>query len=242
MRRTAGEPVTAVSAVARWSADRTRAPCSTASGSPFVTVRPCRPVAPWPDDPPVPNKERPHRAPDTSPCRRARSDQLRVELVRGRARDTDVALHRGGTDPEPGRQRGVGSAFAAAQHQQRLRTKTPMRGEVPPRRAAPHEHPAVADLARRGPAQRPEQTSAYLVAPAAAGVTPNAAALARSTRHSSLAAGPPVSTTRPTTNPTRDPDARATDARENPRWGYRSIHGELVASAISWPPRLCGRF
>src|SRR6476661_9082454 len=54
------------------------------------------------------------------------------------------------------------------------------------RRAAPHQLPANADVARPRGAQRAEQTAAYPAAPVAASDAPNLAALARPTRRPPL--------------------------------------------------------
>src|SRR5689334_17095949 len=78
------------------------------------------------------------------------------------------------------------------------------------RRAAPHEHPADADLARPRGTQRAQQAAADPAAPDAAGVTPNAAALARPTRRPPL--DQPAPTIRPTTRRTADPGTGAADS------------------------------
>jgi hypothetical protein len=83
------------------------------------------------------------------------------------------------------------------------------------RGAAPHEHPASADLARPRRAQRTEQAAARPTAQDAACLTPNAAALARPTRRPTLDL--PAPTTRPTTHRTANPGPRAADGpRESP--------------------------
>ena len=83
------------------------------------------------------------------------------------------------------------------------------------RRAAPHQPPPDADLARPRRAQRAEQAAARPAAPAAAGVAPNAAALARPARRPPLDL--PAPTTRPTTHRTADPGPGAADGpRESP--------------------------
>jgi hypothetical protein len=89
--------------------------------------------------------------------------------------------------------------------------------------AAPHERRAGADLAGPRPAQRAEQTAACLSAPAAAGVTPNPAALARSTRRPPLDL--PAPTTRPTTHRTGDPRPRAADGPREPPLGLQANPG-----------------
>ena len=83
------------------------------------------------------------------------------------------------------------------------------------RGAAPHERPASADLARPCRAQRAEQAATRPTAPDAAGVTPNAAALARPTRCPTLDLPTPIA--RPSRHHSADPGPRATDgARESP--------------------------
>src|SRR5689334_13787910 len=83
------------------------------------------------------------------------------------------------------------------------------------RGAAPHERPASAHLARPRHAQRAEHAAACLIAPAAAGVSPIPAALARSTRRPPLDLSAP--TTRPTIHRTTDPDPGVADGpRESP--------------------------
>ena len=83
------------------------------------------------------------------------------------------------------------------------------------RGAQPHQHPASPDLARPGSAQRTEQAAASPAAPAAAGVTPNPAALARPTHHPPLDL--PAPTTRSTTHRTTDPSpGTAHGPRESP--------------------------
>ena len=83
------------------------------------------------------------------------------------------------------------------------------------RRAAPHQPPASADLARPRRAQRTEQAAARPAAPAAAGDAPNPAALARPARRPPLDL--PAPTTRPTTHPAADPGPGAADGpRESP--------------------------
>src|SRR5829696_7035070 len=77
------------------------------------------------------------------------------------------------------------------------------------RGAAPHEHPASADLARPRRAQRAEQVVAYLAVPAATGVTPNVAALARPARRPTLDL--PAPTTRPATHGSAGSGPRAAD-------------------------------
>src|SRR6185437_5030759 len=76
------------------------------------------------------------------------------------------------------------------------------------RGTAPHEHPADTDLARPRRAQRTEQTAARPAAPGAAGLAPNAIALAPPARRPPDLP-PPIA--RPTTHPTADPGSRAAD-------------------------------
>src|SRR5690242_9859778 len=83
------------------------------------------------------------------------------------------------------------------------------------RRAAPHQLPANADVARPRPAQRAEQAAGRPTAATAAGVAPDAAALARP------ACCPPLDLPAPTSRPTAhriaDPRPGTTDGpRESP--------------------------
>ena len=83
------------------------------------------------------------------------------------------------------------------------------------RRAAPHQPATSADLARPRGAQRAEQAAARPATPAATGLAPNPAALARPTRCPTLDL--PAPTTRPTTYPAADPSTGAADGpRESP--------------------------
>ena len=83
------------------------------------------------------------------------------------------------------------------------------------RRAAPHQPPASAHLARPRRAQRAEQAAAHPATPDATGLAPDAAALARPARRPTLDL--PAPTARPTTHPAPDPGPRATNGpRESP--------------------------
>ena len=105
----------------------------------------------------------------------------------------------------------AGAARPLRRHQGRRDSDAASRG----RGAAPHERPASADLARPRGAQRAGQAVACPAAPAAAGVTPNPAALARQPRCPPLDL--PATTARPTTYPAADPGVRAADGpRESP--------------------------
>ena len=105
----------------------------------------------------------------------------------------------------------AGAARPLRRHQGRRDPGAASRG----RGAAPHERPAGADLARPRGAQRAGQAAACPAAPAAAGVTPNPAALARQPRCPPLDL--PATTARPTTYPAADPGVRAADGpRESP--------------------------
>src|SRR3954447_5621985 len=82
-------------------------------------------------------------------------------------------------------------------------------------RTAPHQPPTNLHLARPRRAQRTEQTAPRPTTSAPAGVTSNAAALARPTRRPPLDL--PAPTTRPTTHLRRDPGLGAADGpRESP--------------------------
>src|SRR5512133_490993 len=91
------------------------------------------------------------------------------------------------------------------------------------RGAAPHERPASADLARPGGAQRAEQADACLIAPAAAGVTPNPAALACPARRPPLDL--PAPPTGSTTHPAADPGPGAADGPRESALGLQTHPG-----------------
>jgi hypothetical protein len=83
------------------------------------------------------------------------------------------------------------------------------------RGTATHQPSAGPDVARPRRAQRAEQTAARRIAPGAAGLTPNPAALAPPARRPPLDL--PAPTTRPTTHRTPDPGPGAADGpRESP--------------------------
>jgi hypothetical protein len=108
------------------------------------------------------------------------------------------------------------------------------------RGTASHKHPAETDLARPRRAQRTEQTAARRVAPGAAGVTPNPAALAPPARRPPLDL--PAPTTRPTTHRTGDPRPRAADGPREPPLGLQTNSRASWSDwAIPWQPRLSGR-
>src|SRR4051812_8140242 len=90
------------------------------------------------------------------------------------------------------------------------------------RGTASHKHPAKTDLARPRRAQR---TAARRVAPGAAGVTPNPAALATPARRPPLDL--PAPTTRPTTHRTGYPRPRAPHGPREPQLGLQTDPGRV---------------
>src|SRR4051812_29033165 len=93
------------------------------------------------------------------------------------------------------------------------------------RGTASHQPSAETDLARPRRAQRAEQAAARRVAPGAAGLTPNPAALARPARRPPLDL--PAPTTRPTTHRIGYQGPRAADGPREPPLGLQTDPGRV---------------